>query len=58
MKTNRKTAKQKILELLVNAHQISVYWYQSQLPDGYLTTGHICHPNIGGSSAPRRVRER
>lgn len=52
-----KNAKQRILEALVEAYNIPIFWYSAQLPAGWLTTGHLCRPEVGGNSAPRRIRE-
>lgn len=53
----KKSAKQKILEHLIEAQRISAFWWSVRLPSGYVTTGHLCGSEVGGSSAPRRVRE-
>lgn len=53
----KRSAKHKILEALLEARNYPVYWYTKQVPRGWLTTGHICKPEVGGNSGPRRIRE-
>lgn len=53
----KRTAKHKILAALLEANNYPVYWYTKQVPRGYLTTGHLSKPDVGGSEATRRIRE-
>ena len=56
-KRKRSTTTSRILQELILARAETRYWYGTRLPQGFVSTGHLCKPDIGGSEAIRRVRE-
>lgn len=51
--------RQKVLSRLIYARQISEYFWRHQehTPEGWVPADVLMHPDIGGISALRRVRE-
>ena len=51
------TAKQRVLQKLLDAKNRTNYWLGKPVPDGYCTVGILCRADVGGSQGIRRKRD-